>query len=339
MLLDRNNNWIYDSNNYFLEGFSDSQLESLCHLKRTIKAPVFFWTTELYGFGKCYREWLGISKYFPIPFYGDHGVDLTGILHPHEKVNKSKFHLTFSKARYENICNHKYKKLFYIKNPWVTYRNIKKIELKNSRIGTLLFFAHTNFGIDFEHENFDFYFKQLEKLNQKFGPIVICLHETDIKKGLHKKLRKYSYPIITAGDSLDPNFVDRFYEIIINFKQATSNKIGSYIFYCTEIGLPFFLYGEAPLLINKSNDDIPIGDFSNFTPQLKQFTIDIKKYFSDYTPTITEEQYKLTKITLGLDSEIDKNKIKYYFILENIRLLPNYFYIIFKLFLNYFFVK
>ena len=53
MILDSNNNWICDSNNFFLDGFNDSQLESLCHMKRSIKAPVFFWTTELYGFGKC----------------------------------------------------------------------------------------------------------------------------------------------------------------------------------------------------------------------------------------------------------------------------------------------
>jgi len=129
-LLDKHNNWLDNSISFFTNGFSDIQLENLCSLKRIIKSPIMFWSTELYGFGKCYREWLGISKFFPIPFYGDHGVDLTGILHPHEINNKSKYYLTFSKTRYENLDNHKFKKLLYIQNPWITYRKQKKIELK-----------------------------------------------------------------------------------------------------------------------------------------------------------------------------------------------------------------
>ncbi len=329
-ILDKHNNWLDNSISFFTNGFSDSELENLCSLKKIIKSPIMFWSTELYGFGKCYREWLGVSKFFPIPFYGDHGVDLTGKLHPHEINNKSKYYLTFSKARYENIDNHKFKKLLYIQNPWITYRKQKKIELKKNRNGTLIFFAHTNVDIDFENDNFDLYFNQISILDKDFGPFVICLHKTDINKGLHKKLRKFGYPIITAGDTLDPNFVDRFYDIIINFKQATSNKIGSYIFYCTEIQLPFFLYGKSPTLINKFNNDIPLGDFSNFTLILEKYTNKINKEYSIYKPFITQCQYELTKNILGLDSKLNKNILKKYLILENIRLTPYFIKVILK---------
>jgi hypothetical protein len=330
MLLDKYNNWLDSSISFFTNGFTDTQLENLCSLNRVIKSPILFWSTELYGFGKCYRNWLGISKFFPIPFYGDHGVDLTGILHPHEKYNKSKYHLTFSKARVENLNNYKFKKLLYIQNPWVTYRKEKSFQLKKIRQGTLIFFAHTNVGIDFENNNFDLYFNQLSILDKDFGPFVICLHKTDIQKGLHKNLRKFGYPIITAGDTLDPNFVDRFYEIIINFKQATSNKIGSYIFYCTEIGLPFFLYGDIPGLINKSDKNIPLGDFSNFTPILKKFTNEIYENYSIYSPSITDSQLDLTNKTLGLDANFNKNKLRKFFILESIRLTPYFIFLILR---------
>ena len=337
MLIDKNK-WILGSNTNFYKGFSDEELIYLCDIKTYSKnnIPFLFWTTEIYGFGKCYRDWLNFPSFLPIPFYGDHGVDLSGDLALHEKNNKSKIHLTWNKFRFENKANSNFKKLLYITNPWVLYRRKQNIQLKDNRHGTIIFYSHTNIGIEFENDNHDSYFDDLSKLDPKFAPFVICIHMHDVNKGLHKKLRKYNYPIITVGNSLNQNFVDRFYDIIINFKYATSNKIGSQLFYSTEIGLPYFLYGEPPSLINYTEINIPLGKVKSFDPISENLTNEIRNSFCKPQQMITIEQKNLTTKILGLDSKININKLKYYFIIESLRLMPHYLVLIIKITLNKF---
>jgi hypothetical protein len=327
MQLDKKNKWIIGSNLNFYDGFTDSELDVLCNVKDFMNFPILFWPTELYSFGKCYRDWLGFPKGLPIPFYGDHGVDLSGILHNHEKNNKSRIHLTWSKSKFKNIDNFQHKKLFYITNPWVLYRRKRQIELKKNRKGTVVFFAHSNVGIELESSNFDLYFKDLDNLDKSFSPLIICLHMHDINKGLHKKIRKYGYPIITVGNSFNSCFVDRFYDIISNFKQATSNKIGSQLFYCTEMGLPYFLYGEPPILMNNTDNNIPLGKVNSYTQNHFLLTEKITKLYSNYYPYITTEQQNLTQEILGLDSTIRRSTIQKYFIIELFRLFPFYFFL------------
>jgi hypothetical protein len=293
--------------------------------------PILFWPTEIYSFGKCYRDWLGVSKLLPIPFYGDHGVTLSNSLSNHEVNNNSNYHFTWNKYRFENHNNHKSKKLIYITNPWVIYRRKNNINLKYNRKGTIVFYSHTNIGIDFENENHDEYFIELNKLGSEFKPLVICIHMHDINKGLHKKLRKYGFPLITIGNSLNTNFIDRFYETISNFKQGTSNIIGSQLFYCTEIGLPYFLYGDQPVLINKSDENIPLGKMRNYDNLSEFLTNEIKNNFSKFSPKISNEQQNIITPLLGLDSINNKQKILSLYKIEILSQFPYYLKIIFMI--------
>jgi hypothetical protein len=314
--------------NVIHNGYTDVELEMLCK-KRKRKIPILFWPTELYGFGKCYREWLGLSNLLPIPFYGDHGVALSNNLFKHEIDNKSNYHLTWNKYRYENPKNHIFKKLIYITNPWVTYRKKNKFTLKENRKGTIIFFSHTIVGIDLEEDNHDKYFKELNDLDYDLKPLVICLHMHDINKGLHKKLRKYGLPIITVGNSLNSDFVDRFYDLISNFKQATSNTIGSQLFYCTEIGMPYFLYGSRSVYVNKLDENMPLGKMYYYDSHTEKLSKEIKKSFSKLNKCITEEQQNLTISLLGLDAIDNKENILYFYKHELFKLFPYYLKFIF----------
>ena len=314
--------------NVIFNGYTDVELEMLCK-KRETKIPTLFWTTELYGFGKCYREWLGLSKLLPIPFYGDHGVTLSNNLFNHEIDNKSCYHLTWNKYRYENPKNHILKKLIYITNPWITYRKKKKFTLKKDRKGTIVFLSHSIIGIDLEDENNDKYFNELNKLDNDLKPLVICIHMHDINKGLHKKLRKYELPLITIGNSLNSDFVDRFYDIISNFKHATSNSIGSQLFYCTEIGLPYFLYGDRPVYFNKSDENMPKGKMTYYDNNTEILSKEIIMSFSKFSQSITEKQQNLTISLLGLDAMDNKERIISLYKYELFKFFPYYLKLIF----------
>lgn len=318
-------------NTKLFAGFTNKELEYICNYrhKKFQSAPWLFWPTEIYGFGHCYRKWLNWPLYLPIPVYGDHGVDLYNSFSPHEKNNKSRFHLTWNKFKASiDLPN---KKVIYITNPWVTYRQIKQISKNPDSKGTIVFYSHTSVGIENENFNHEKYFNELNNLDDSFKPLVICMHMHDVKKGLHEKIRKFGFPIISIGNSSCPHFVDRFYNVIINFSRATSNRIGSQLFYCTEIGIPYFLYGHPPTLINYGDKNIPKGlvyPKNEIGIYLNEKTT---KLFSNYSPIINELQKEHVKDILGLDSTITKNDLINIFIKESVRLFPYY---VFDILLN-----
>ena len=100
----------------------------------------------------------------------------------------------------------------------------------------------------------------------------------------------------------DYRFIERFYEIIRKFKYATSDIVGSYLYYAVEMGIPFFIYGEHPIFENKGNKHFKIGE------------LDFLKVFSEYPKTlnlfvglfeaITNEQKQLVERDLGIRNGI-----------------------------------
>lgn len=96
----------------------------------------------------------------------------------------------------------------------------------------------------------------------EFQPISVCLHMHDVNKGRHRVFLKNDVAVFTAGNSSDQRFIERFYDIIKNFKYVTSNQIGTVTFYSIEMGLQFFLYGELQKSINKEDKNFPLGTFN-----------------------------------------------------------------------------
>ena len=325
-------------------GQTDENLEKLCtpglfgHDKRLgwKSVPWLFWPTELYSFGRCYREWLNWPRWLPIPVYGDHGVALFGDLNEHEKNNRSRYHLTWFGSRYEATNNQSEKKIIHIPHPWITYRRKKKITQNNDAIGTLIFYSHSNVGIEIEGYKFDEYFNSLKDLPDEYKPLVVCMHMHDINKGYHKTIRKYRLPITTAGNTSSPFFVDRFYDLIRQFKYATSNKGGSELFYCAEAGVEYFLYGQEPRYINHSEDQLPIGELK-LRDNLAIYADERKKsLFRKMPPTIGIDKLRFVSDVLGLDVNEYKiaKRLKKIFIIEMIRLLPRYCYQLMPMFLS-----
>lgn len=250
-------------------GFSDQMLEDMASqsivvsIDRKIdpirKLPILFWTSENYSFGKCFRQELRWPVYLPLPFYSDHGVALESKLDPHEVNNKSKYHLTWYGGRYGNIKSGK-KNVLRVVHPWISYRRRNGYEINNDSKGTLVFYAHSTEHVRLGYVDHDEYFSKLKALPSKYQPITVCLHQHDIKKGIHKELRKYDIPFVTMGYTSSENFVDRFYSIISKFRYASSMSPGSELFYCYEMGLEYFIYGNEPIYINHSDPNLPKGE-------------------------------------------------------------------------------
>lgn len=297
-------------------GFSDDELESLCDWglrgydrKLPYKSPHWlYWPAELYSFGRCYREWLGLPSWFPLPLYGDHGVATSGDLSPHEKNSKPKVHLTWFKDRAESLKNNSTKKILHIPHPWVVFRHRYGLKKKENAYGTLVFFSHSNTGIEIVDYDFDKYFSELELLPDEYHPLVICMHRHDVEKKYHLKMRKYGLPVISAGETSSPYFVDRFYSMISRFNFATSNSGGSELFYCEEFGVPYFIKGEQPTYVNFSHNESPLGVLKSRDVVGKLLELRRREIFSVFPPRKSAERMAFVNSVLGLD--VDESMAK-----------------------------
>ncbi len=261
------NIWPTNSQYSIENGFSDDELENMISENQLIKDNLticspkwMYWPVEIYSFGKCYREWLGLPNWFPLPLYGDHGVFLYEKLSKHEESAKPNVHLTWFSDRSKSIQKNSTKKIINIPHPWILYRRRHNISKRENAKGTLIFYSHSNEKIELLNYDWDKYFNDLKNLPNKYHPLYICMHKHDISKKVHRNLRKYGIPILSAGETSSSLFVDRFYDLVSRFNYATSNFGGSDLFLCEELGLEYFIFGEKPVYHNFGDLDFPLGE-------------------------------------------------------------------------------
>jgi len=293
-------------------GYSDGELEKLSRLQSKFESgfsPWLTWESENSSFGKIFREWGFYPRFLPLFFSSDHGVHWESKCWPNEVSSPYSTYFTWNAKKNKLMRNNHNKKSYHVPHPWIFYRKKHFPTLPNHRSGTLVFYAHSNTTTTPRYENLDKYINDLKSLPDKYQPISICLSFHDINKGLHKKLRKYNLPLVTAGITNSRNFVDRFYSMIYKFKYCTSSHIGSHTFYIVESGIPFFIYGPYPEFNLKGSkyvkdgpqDLYEYGDENDVCYYHKLIEV-----LSVQTDQVTPEQYNLISIYLGLKSNISR---------------------------------
>ena len=284
------------------QGMTDAELEAAVTRNNKGFAPWVYWASELYSYGKCLRHWVGYPGWLPLFVYADHGVSLQSSLAPHEVESPARVHFTWNAEKLERYRDDKKKNITYIPHPWITYRRSQKIERVANPKGTIVFFTHLAPGFEWENRDSEDYFNSLRALPEKFQPVVLCLHMHDIKEGVHKHLRKQGFPIVTAGNTFNVDFVDRFYALARNFAYASSASWGSNVAYCIELGIPYFYFGEVPVLHNVSSTQLPVGvvDFSD--EHHRRNETKAMEMFRHPVDQVTQEQKEFIEYYLGLDA-------------------------------------
>lgn len=290
-------------------GYSNEELERLGSVHGRFEtgiAPWAAWESENSSFGKTFREWAFYPKIFPLYLSSDHGVHWESRCWPNETDSPFKTFFTWNKKK-SNLLQKNFGKVSYhVPHPWIFYRKKHFSRIPSDRQGTLVFYAHSNDTTTPVYKDLDQYIGDLKALPDKYQPIVICLSVHDIKKGLHKDLRKYDVPLVTAGTTNSQNFVDRFYSLLYQFRFATSSNVGSHTFYILEAGIPFFLYGPHPEFQIKGSQFVQDG-----TQNLHDYGDDediaefakLKELLSSPVDEVTPQQYSSVSKYLGLDSE------------------------------------
>jgi hypothetical protein len=242
------------------------QNKAIFFLRKVVSRVLYpinpYWTASIYGFGKWIRRYGYYPPILPLCVYTDHGPGDTG---PSDHEIRSSapvqlYHSPDGVARWR--ASHS-KPCYVLYSPFVFARKHLQINRREDAKGTLYFVAHSTESVH-DRKSVEMYSHELSLLPERFKPVTICMHMHDVNKGLDAQYRKLGYAVISAGDSLDQEFTERFYRILARYKYALSNLFGSYAFYAVEMGVPFGLYGSSPNYFNVSDDNIEEGEYKSY---------------------------------------------------------------------------
>ena len=302
--------------------YSDKKLEQLSkeQLDQRGKAPWFEFISEIYSLGKTFRESYNFPNRLCLPISSDHGVNIQPTYDEYERSTKGPY-FTWNKRKLKKILSTN-REAYLVQHPWVSYKNKIKFKRSSKNKGTLVFFPKSIQALKLDRKFIKNYMRLLKKLPKECKPITICLFYYDINQKLHKELRKYNFPLVTAGNSSSVYFVDRFYKLISNFRYATSplgGRPGSYFYFCIDALVPFFFYGRNLEYYSDENKFFKKGKvkihqiFSQKYSSKKEYKnmLKITKNFNQINKTVSKKQLKIVREYLGYSSKLSKKRINY----------------------------
>jgi hypothetical protein len=298
------------------EGFSDEELLRLSRLQRRTEAghaPWASWEVENSSFGRTLREWAAYPSWLPLCATSDHGVHWESRCWPNEIESPYRLFLTWNGKKARLMRERHGKQALHIPHPWLAHRKAHFPELDPARSGTVVFFTHSNATTTPVFESLDAYMQTLRDLPAQFHPVVICLSFHDVLKGMHRTLRPYGFPILTAGTTNAQCFVDRFYGIARRFRHACSPTIGSHSFYLAEAGVAFFLHGPAPTYVIKGSRAVRDGeqDLRDYGDEedIESFMA-LCRLFSQPLDAVSPAQREAVGRYLGEDAATDSGQLR-----------------------------
>ena len=268
-----------------------------------MKSPFFI--NEVYGLGYWLKDYAYYPKSWPLFTFMDHGMALSDRVTPHEIENNAPLIFKFSPRTVALYRKASRKPVYTVVNPYIHYRRSRKITVSGAAKGTIFFVAHSTSDID-DLTDWEEYIRQLKQIPEQFHPIDVCLHPTDMDKGLDRIFEQHGYKVFTAGDLTSHLYTVNFYDILRNYRYSMSNILGSYFFYSVEMGIPFSFYGEEPKYFNKADHNIEKGNYTSYR-EFETFK-KAKSLFSGFHATISGEQAAFVKYELGIQDTISRGK-------------------------------
>ena len=252
-------------------GFSDSVLEDLARIKTNHRHG--FWTAELNGFAACYRRLLYFPRWLPLPVMSEHGLALDPSPLNSELEHGAPYFFYWSplKAYGFRKKNEKYPRATKnIKIPCPIYELASGREIRggtakeNRRVKKVLFFLpHGTEKLEIYEWPIEDYLDELRSVIGVDIEIYFCVHHHEIRKGVHKKLRKFGIPLVTAGFSGDYNFADYLTALISEFDVTAANLFSTSVVWSVSCGVPHLLL-KRKVLAKNFDDNLPVSNGEKF---------------------------------------------------------------------------
>ncbi|MBI5623173.1 MAG: class I SAM-dependent methyltransferase [Elusimicrobia bacterium] len=267
-----------------------------------------FESAECYGLGRHLRDYGRYPGWLPLCVATDHGPsqrDVPTRLELSERAPVMLFHSPRLAAEWRRRSERPCEVMF---SPFVHYRRKNCIGKSSGAKGTLAFPAH---GTDLIESVCDMegYARSLLELPERFQPVSACLFYLDVRRGLHRVFEKHGILVRTTGHIYDRRFAERFYDILKDHSYATSNTFGSYALYAVEMGIPFFIHGEKPRLVNRGDPNCPSGAYDP-AKEFGQFK-SVTRLFEGLRTEISPEQASTAESELGLRDGASRGRMAF----------------------------
>jgi hypothetical protein len=267
-----------------------------------------YWTAGIYGFGKWIRRYGFYPPILPLCIYTDHGPgDSVGSPYKHELESDAPVQFYHSPAAVERWKQVSDRPCYQLYSPFVFARHAMKIERDPDAKGSIFFMSHNTETV-IDQNTPAAYAKDISKLPERYFPVVICLHITDVRMGLAKIYSDLGFEVVSAGDSLHQDFTKNFYEILKKHKYALANDFGSACLYAVELGIPFGLYGTRPKYQNEGDENIESGAYESY--KTGDYYTNAMRLFNSLPDTVvTTEQKEFAEKFLGLTGGVSRFKM------------------------------
>lgn len=239
----------------------------------------------------------------PLCIYTDHGPGDAGPF-DHEIRSTAPVQFYHSPDGVERWRANYTKPCHVLYSPFVFARKHLQINRLDDAKGTLFFVAHSTESVH-DRKSVEMYHHELSLLPERFMPVTICMHMHDIKKGLDADYRKLGYTVVSAGESLDQAFTERFYRILVLHRYVLSNIFGAYALYAVEMGLPFGLYGSPPSYLNVSDKNIEQGEYKSYQ-STEYYKTAVKLFAGLPEEKISKEAHDFAARYLGITDGISR---------------------------------
>jgi hypothetical protein len=292
-------------------GMSDEQLESLSKTRR-ISMGLSPWATfesERTSFGRLFRRRALYPAFLPLMISSDHYVSPLTVLRDNESHSGQGAYFSWNRTKVHRLQAAGVN-AYHTVHPWMAWRR-KHFHRAEVTRGTIVFWPHSHQTLTPEIDESEF-IARLLGLPEDFHPFTLCISSHDIDKGLHRVLRRFDIPIVTAGDIKSQSFVQRFYHLLEEAKYAAGPNVGSQTFYCLEAGIPYRLVGEDLFSIRVIEPDGGLGaryddisvDFPE--PEERERFLEFRNSLALDVVKVTDEQFVIARSNLGLDSEMSR---------------------------------
>jgi hypothetical protein len=179
---------------------------------------------------KNYTHWK-----LPLPLIVPHGVCLSSSFVWQAEVNCGlKRVYSFPRHRRKAYENGSSLEPIEGASPWL-YLLRGKNGNKTKVIETLAFPAHSTHHVEAKTDD-EAYASFLSKLQDKSGPVAVCMYWRDIQLGRYAAFLRKGLRVLSAGHIFDEMFFERLLHILQHTKRIHSPSVGSHLFYAASIG-------------------------------------------------------------------------------------------------------
>jgi hypothetical protein len=276
-----------------------------------------------YGYAKILKNYVGLPETYPIKVCYSHFASF----HRTAFSPKAPFLSTYNfdipvflacgRFEEENMRTYRPKNLVYvIGSPFLyaeSFFSDEYIKQEKTRLGKnlLVFPSHSTLSSCSVYNVQEFLDSIMNKYKNQFDTIRICLYWRDIELNRHQFYIEKGFELVSAGNSLDYNFIPRLKGLLQICDAITTNSLGTHVGYSISLNKPVsMLQRTSHNFHNLDKNMLKFYSEENYAPEYKILE---ELLLSNEELKITDEVREIIELFWGLNEKKTKEELRQIF--------------------------